>query len=292
MLAAVLITGSLVCIAVGAFYLLKGRATEMARGILKVGVIMGAVTAVAMMPAAHLQAMTVAKTQPSKLAAMEGQYEKGAVELSLFGWVDEANQQTYSLSVPGGTSFLADGDFSAEYPGLNDFAADERPDAVNVIFQSYHLMVALYGAILVVVILGALVLKGVWAKHKWPLVILSLGWLAPLLAIEFGWMVTEFGRQPYIVFGVLKVADAVSLAVPAAQVLATIVLFIVVYTLLLVCWIRLISGTLKHGPEPYLAGGAGAEKAAAPEAPSYFGETEGADAAADDAASKKGGASA
>ena len=290
-IAAVLITGALVCIAVGAYYLLKGRATEMARGILKVGVILGAITAVIMLPAAHLQASTVAKTQPSKLAAMEGQYETAPVELSLLGWVDEANQQTYALSIPGGTSFLADGDFSAEYPGLNDFKADERPDFVNGIFQFYHLMVALYGVILVAVILGALVLKGVWAKHKWPLVILSLAWLAPLLAIEFGWMVTEFGRQPYIVFGVLKVADAVSLSVPAAQVIITIVLFLAVYTLLFVLWVRLIKKTLDHGPEPYLAAmtAGGDEKAAEAEAaPSYFG----ADAAADDAAAKKGGASA
>ena len=301
-LAAVLITGSLVCIAVGAYYLLKGRAQQMARDILKVGVIMGAVTAVVMLPAAHLQASTVAKTQPAKLAAMEGQYETAPVELSLLGWVDEANQQTYALSIPGGTSFLADGNFTTEYPGLNDFAEDERPEFVNFIFQSYHLMVALFGLILVVVILGALVLKGVWAKHKWPLVILSLGWLAPLLAIEFGWMVTEFGRQPWIVYGVLKVSDAVSLAVPAGQVLATIALFIVVYTLLFVCWARLIGKTLKHGPEPYLAAmtDAGANVSASDDAPSYFGADaaataaadKGADAAAGDVAAKKGGASA
>lgn len=290
-LAAVLITGALVCISVGAYYLLKNRAVEAARGMLKVGLVIGVVTTVLMLPAAHLQASTVAKTQPSKLAAMEGQYETAPVELSLLGWVDEANQQTYALSIPGGTSFLADGDFTAEYPGLNDFPADERPEFVNGIFQFYHLMVALFGAIIVVLILGFLVLKGKLAKHKWPLVILSLGWIVPMVAIEVGWLVVEFGRQPWIVFGVLKTADAISATVPAGQVLATLILFVAIYTLLLICWIRLVKGTLNHGIEPYVAeeSGAGAAAVAAKaedETPSYFG----ADAAADDAAAKKGGA--
>lgn len=288
---AVLTMGALVCIGVGAYYLLKGRVQSIAKGFLRTGVILGAICAVAMLPAAHQQALTVARTQPAKLAAMEGQYETGPVALSLFGWVDEQNQQTYALGIPGGTSVLADMDPTVEYPGLNDFDADETTPFVNLIFQSYHLMVALYGAIILVVILGALVLKGKLANHKWPLVILSLGWIAPIAAIEFGWMVTEFGRYPWIVYGELKVEDAISLAVPAWQVLITILLFLAVYTLLFVVWARMLSKTVKAGPEAFLAEGEAAAKDAAAadadSAPSYFD----ADATAD-AAAERGGASA
>lgn len=287
-LVATLIMGALVCVAVGAYYLLRNRAESLARGFVRVGVIMGVVSLVLMIPAAHWQASTVAKTQPSKLAAMEGQYEEGPVDLSLFGWVDEANEQTYALSIPGGTSWLADGDPSVTYPGLNDFEASERPDLVNVTFQSYHLMVALYGVLILVVALGVLVLRGAFANKKWPLVILGLGWVAAIVAIEVGWLVTEFGRLPWIVYGVMRIEDAVSLAVPAGQVLATIVLFLAVYCLIFVCWVRLLRRTLAEGPEAFVAGGAEDAKVEA-FAPSYFGTT--GDAAAD-AAATKGGASA
>lgn len=249
---ALLIMGALVCIAVGAYYLLKKRDEKSGRKLLKIGVIAGVITTVLMLPAAHQQAVVVWENQPTKLAAMEGQYQSGPVELSLFGWVDEENQKTYALSIPGGTSFLATFDFGTEYPGLNDFAAEEQPEGVNFIFQSYHLMVALYGVIALVLLLGILVLAGKLADNKIVLRILQFGWLAPIAAIEFGWIVAEFGRQPWIVWGKLKTVDAISLAVPAWQLLVTLVLFLVVYTLIYVIWARSLVKAVKAGPAHYL----------------------------------------
>ena len=138
------------------------------------------------------------------------------------------------------------------YPGLNDFPVDDQPGAVNLIFQSYHLMVALFGVIVIVLILAALVLAGKLKNHKWPLYIMMFGWIAPIVAIEFGWIVAEVGRQPWIVYGELRTADAISEAVPAAQVVITLVLFAIVYTIIYVAWARSFLKTVKRGPEVYL----------------------------------------
>ena len=178
-------------------------------------------------------------------------------QLSLFGWVDEETQTTYALGIPGGTSFLADGSFDTVYPGLNDYPVEDQPGAVNLIFQSYHIMVAMFGAIVLVLILAALVYAGKLKNHKWPLYILMIGWIAPILAIEFGWVVAEVGRQPWIVWGELRTADAISEAVPAGQVIATLVGFFAVYALIYIAWIRSVVKTVKKGPDVYLSGSEG-----------------------------------
>ena len=234
---ALLILGAFVCIAVGAFYLWKKRDQRSAHIFIRVGTIVGVVTALLMLPAAHAQALAVARTQPSKLAAMEGQYEEGPVALSLFGWVDEEKQETYALSIPGGTSFLADQSFETEYPGLNDFAEDERPEFVNAIFQSYHAMVALFGVICITLVLSFLIVRGKLAGKR----------------IEFGWITAELGRQPWIVFGELKTVDAASASVDATQLMITMGLFVVVYLVVFAGWVRMVAKTIKAGPDAFLA---------------------------------------
>ena len=259
---ALLILGAFVCMAVGALYLWRKRDVASGKLFIKIGTIVGIVTAVVMLPAAHAQALAVAQHQPAKLAAMEGQYETGPVDLSLFGWVDEESQQTYALGIPGGTSFLIDQTFTTEFPGLNDFPADERPESVNVIFQSYHAMVALFGVICVVLVLGFALMRGKLAGRRWPLVVLMVAWLAPYLAIEFGWIVAELGRQPWIVYNELKTVDAVSQAVSSEQLMITLVLFMLVYLILFIGWVRVVVKTIKAGPAAFMVS-EGAEGAAA-----------------------------
>ena len=246
---ALLIMGALVCIAIGAYYKLKGRDASAADKLVRVGTIVGCITFCLMLPAGHQQAVVVAEQQPAKLAAMEGQYDTGPVDLSAFGWVDENGQTTYSLSIPGGTSFLANFDFGVEYPGLNDFPEDERPQGVNAIFQTYHIMVALYGVIAVVCVLGLLVMFGKIKGARWPLYIMMYGWIAPILAIESGWFVAEFGRQPWIVWKELLMVDAVSPSVDAIQLLITMLLFVAVYGLIMVMFLKNSFRLIKEGPE-------------------------------------------
>ena len=112
-------------------------------------------------------------------------------------------------------------------------------------------------------LLGILVLAGKLTDNKIVLRIMQFGWIAPIAAIEFGWIVAEYGRQPWIVWGELKTVDAISLAVPAWQLLVTLALFLLVYTLIYVIWARSFIKTVKAGPSKYLEAAVATE--AAPE---------------------------
>ncbi|MDO4503031.1 MAG: cytochrome ubiquinol oxidase subunit I [Coriobacteriia bacterium] len=254
-LVAVMLCGALMAVAVGAYYLLKKRAGDAGMKLVRLGAIVTLVCAVLMVPAGHQQAVEVAEQQPAKLAAMEGMYESGPVGMSVIGWVDEANQKLITIEIPGLTSFLATGDFNAEFPGLNDFPENERPTDVNLIYQCYHFMLIFFGLAAIALVLALLVTFGKLdvSKRRWPLYLMMVGWAGALLAIQFGWCTAEFGRQPWIVYGQLLTADGVSAVVDAPQVIITLVLFTVVYTFIYVVWARSFIKTVKEGPETIAA---------------------------------------
>ncbi|MDO5044450.1 MAG: cytochrome ubiquinol oxidase subunit I [Coriobacteriia bacterium] len=252
---ALLILGAFLALGLAAYYLKKGRFTHFAKTAFRIGAIVAVITTVLMLPFAHQQAVVVAETQPMKLAAMEAQWVDEPAKLYLFGIVDEANQTVYGPAIPGGTSWLASFDANKVYPGLNSFP-QEDVEALNVpfIFYSYHIMVALYGAIVLVTILA------LWAsfkklKHsqneklsKGLLNLFIWAPLFPMLAIQFGWAVTEVGRQPYVVYGLLKTEDAISMAVSAPELIITILLFMLVYGVIFVTWVKTIVKYIKNGP--------------------------------------------
>lgn len=254
-LVAVMLCGALMAVAVGAYFLLKRRSGNAGIKLVKLGAVVSLICVVLMVPAAHQQAVEVAEQQPAKLAAMEGQYEAGPLGMSLFGWVDEENEKLISVEIPGLTSFLATGDFNAEFPGINDFPEDQRPTDVNLIYQCYHLMLILFGVCILALVLSLLVAFGKLSieKRKWPLYVMMVGWAAALLAIQFGWCTAEFGRQPWIVYGELLTADGISQAVSAPQIIITLVLFGIVYTAIYVIWARSFIKTVKAGPEAIAA---------------------------------------
>ncbi|MDR2108831.1 MAG: cytochrome ubiquinol oxidase subunit I [Coriobacteriales bacterium] len=270
---ALLILGSFCVIAVGAYYLLRRRTPEQiayGKRFIKTGLITGIVTVVLMLPFAHMQATQVAEQQPAKLAAMEGQWEDGPVGFALAGVVDEKTKSSTLLELPfpGFTSFLATGDSSTAYPGLNTVekgpvdltsykgvAVDSYPGGippVNVTFQAYHIMVILFGAMVLWLILaGVLLRKSRDESRPAPKALaylLVFGPLIPFLAIQAGWVVTEVGRQPWVVYGLLKTNDAISMSVSAPEILITIALFIVFYVVLFVAWVRIVLGMIKTGP--------------------------------------------
>ena len=250
-LVAVILCGALVCAAVGAYYLLKRREDYAGTKLLRLGAVTAAVCAVLMMPAGHMQAVEVAEQQPAKLAAMEGMYESGPVGMSLFGWVDEANEKLYTIEIPGLTSFLATWDFKAEFPGLNDFPVDERPANVNLVYQTYHAMLLFFGIVAIALILALLITFGKMdaKKRKWPLVLIMIAPIAAILSIQAGWATAEIGRQPWIVYGQLKTADAISAAVSPGSIILTLVLFALVYTVIYVVWAKSFLKAVKAGPE-------------------------------------------
>ena len=262
---AALALGGLVAISIAAYHYLKGRNLHFAQKTLSTGVAVALIATCALFISAHSTAVGVWNEQPTKLAAMEGQYEDEAAPLYLFGWVDEGNEQVLGLGIPGFTSILATGSPDTVYPGLNTLAETDQYAAldpaevpVNAIFQVYHLMVAISGILALVLVL---VLVGMKTKKirewKWLQKLLIIAPVFPLAAIEAGWFTAELGRQPWIVYpsahapeGVeLLTNEAYSHAVTAPEMWITIVLFCAIYLLLFVAWVRMMSKFVKAGPE-------------------------------------------
>ena len=259
-----LVIGGLVALSVAGYHYLKGTHREFAQKTLRTGIIVTIVATCALFVSAHSTAVGVWNEQPTKLAAMEGQYADEVPPLYLFGWVDETNEEVLGPSLPGFTSFLATFSFDTEYPGLNSLADSERYGdldtselPVNAIFQVYHLMVALSGVIALIIILALIAMKmKKVSEWRWLQKLLVISPIFPFIAIEAGWFTAELGRQPWVVYpaasspdGVaLLTNEAISRSVTAPELLLTIVLFCAVYLLLFVAWGRMASKFVKEGP--------------------------------------------
>ena len=263
---ALLIMGAFASLAVGGWYLLKKKHVDFAMKTVRIGAIVGIVASCAMIVTAHASAVQVSQEQPTKLAMMEGMYSDEVPPLYAFGWVDEENQQVIApFAIPGGTSFLATGTWDTEYQGLNSLAQtdkyadmDVEGQPVNLVFQSYHLMVAMYGLILVTAVLAIVfTARGGQVKSmRWLQKLFVVSPLFPFIAIQVGWITAEVGRQPWVVYpsttgpdGVsLLTSDAISQSVSAPELLATLAIFIAVYALLFVGWARVVSHLISRGP--------------------------------------------
>ncbi|MCL2136859.1 MAG: cytochrome ubiquinol oxidase subunit I [Coriobacteriia bacterium] len=272
-----LILGSFCVIAVGSWYLLKGRNERFGQQFIQMGLRVGIITVILMLPFAHMQAVVVAEHQPAKLAAMEGHWEDGPVDLSILGWVNEELGETKSLSIPGGASFLGSGNTETVYPGLNnleDGLEDTndydgvKPDyyhggipPVNATFQAYHLMVGLYAMLVLWLVFAAIALaRSRQDRFSKPLLtLLVFGPIVPFLAIQSGWMVAEVGRQPWAVYNLLLTSEAVSPVVSAFEIWITILLFVLFYTVLFISWLRVVLSIIRTGPVVEAEGAEGAE---------------------------------
>ena len=272
---ALLILGAFASLAVGAWYLLRGKHADFAMKTIRVGAIVGIVASCALIVTAHSSAVEVSQEQPTKLAMMEGMYDDEVPPLYAFGWVDEENQQVVTpFSIPGGTSFLATGTWDAQYQGLNSLAQTEKYGdmdvadlPVNLVFQSYHLMVAMYGLIMITAILAVVFsLRGGRIRSmRWLQKLLLVSPLFPFIAIQVGWITAEVGRQPWVVYPSTSGPDGVSLltnnaisqSVSAPELLMTLALFAAVYVFLFVGWARVISRFIKRGPVDDAAPAAG-----------------------------------
>ena len=262
---AALVMGGLVALSIAAYHYLKGKNVDFAKKTMKTGIVVALVATCALFVSAHSTAVGVWEQQPTKLAAMEGQYEDEVPPLYFFGWVDEQNEEVTGLGLPGFTSFLATFTFDTVYPGLNSLAETEQYGdldtselPVNAIFQSYHLMVAVSGILLLLIVIAIIAVKtGKIQQWKWFQKLLVIAPIFPLAAIEAGWFTAELGRQPWVVYPsanapdgiVLLTNEAVSKSVSAPELLLTIVLFCVIYLLLFVAWGRLAAGIIKAGPD-------------------------------------------
>jgi len=242
--------GAWLVISVSAYYLVKNKYKDFAIRSLKIALVFAFVASSLQIVSGHQSAIYVSKYQPAKLAAMEGHYPANEpADLTLVGWVDEKNETTHAIKLPKFLSFLIYSDFNKPVTGLKAFTKDLLPP-VNLTFQFYHLMI-IFGVFLFV--LSSLGLfawaRGFLFENKLILTIMIFAVLAPQLANQVGWFTAEVGRQPWIVYNLLKTSDALSEAVTAEMVLSSLVMFTIVYVLLFVLFIFLLNRKIKHGPE-------------------------------------------
>lgn len=243
-----ILTGAFFMAGISAWYLLKGRHQEFARRSLHIGLVAAAVASLLIVVTGHFHSEQVGLTQPAKMAAFEGLFrtEQGA-GLVIWGFPDVANQTVHlRIAVPRLLSFLLHFDPNATVAGLDQFPKEDWPP-VELAFYPYHLMVLLGGWFILISWLGLLLGKRRFTNRTflWAL-LLSLP--LPWLSLELGWMAAELGRQPWAVYGLLRTRDAVSVVVPAEQVLATIILFVLIYSALLALLIFLLVREIRQGP--------------------------------------------
>lgn len=247
--AAALLTGCFVVAGVAAYYMLTRRHAYFARQAMMWAASVGLVLAIAMPFLGHWGALVVAQHQPIKMAAFEnvGDTQTNA-PLYLFGWVT-GDGETVGLSIPSGLSLMLGLSPDHEVTGLNSVAAADRPPA-QITFQSYHLMIAL-GFLFILVLLLALVMQ--WRRRlersRWLLWVLMACIPLSILAINMGWTAAEVGRQPWIVQGLLRTSEGVSPLVSAGQIWTTIGIFVLVYLVLFIAWLRIFLGIIKKGPD-------------------------------------------
>ena len=244
------LAGAFLVLSVHAYYLLKGRFVDLSKRAFKIALIVATVFSLGQLFTGHHSADGVAKNQPVKLAALEGHFDSLAVaDMYILGWVDKEHQKVSGIKIPGGLSFLLHQDFKTPVKGLNAFPEDERPSAINAIFQFYHIMVAI-GMFLIALTLLASFLwwRGKLFEHKWLLRIFVVAVLLPQIANQVGWFAAEMGRQPWVVYGLLRTSDALSKVVTANQVLFSLILFTIIYVLLFGLFIYLLNKKIKHGP--------------------------------------------
>jgi cytochrome d ubiquinol oxidase subunit I len=245
------LAGAFLVISVSAFYILKNKHRDFAKSSFRIALLFALFASLFQLFTGHQSAIGVSKNQPAKLAAMEAHFDSSAAgDLHLFGWVDENNQKVnLGIGIPGMLSYLIYGDIKKPVKGLNAFSSDERPP-VNIVFQAYHLMVAIGVFLIFITVLGIFLWwRGKLFNHKWLLWIFVFSVLGPQIANQVGWITTEVGRQPWIVYGLLKTSDALSKVVTSGQIMFSLILFTVIYLFLFILFIYLLNEKIQHGPD-------------------------------------------
>jgi cytochrome d ubiquinol oxidase subunit I len=247
------VTASAVMCAVGAFYVLSDKHTEHGRLFLRIGVPAFALSSVFVaFPTGDIQGKMVAQYQPVALAAMEGHFDtKSGAGLNVIGQPDVENQRIDNpITLPKVLSFISYGRWNAEVKGLNEVPRDQWPDNIGLLFYSFHIMVGLGTVMIALSLLSFLALRLKKLDTNKPLLwALLLAFPLPYIATTFGWMTAELGRQPWLVYGLLRTADGYSTRVSAGNTLFTLLGFLGLYALLSMLFLFLIQRELAKGPE-------------------------------------------
>ena len=250
------LAGTFLVLSVHAYYILRNRFVEQSKKAFGAVLVIAAISALAQLLTGHSSASGVAENQPAKLAAFEGHYDSLAVaDMYLFGWVNETEQTVTGIKIPKGLTFLIHQDFTTPVKGLNAFNDNDRPGMVNFIFQTYHLMISI-GMLMIGLTLFSLYLwwKGNLFNKRWLMIIFSFSVVLPQIVNQVGWYSAEVGRQPWVVYNLLRTSDALSENVRAEQVLFSLILFTTVYLVLFILFIYLLNKKIQKGLDPLVQG--------------------------------------
>jgi cytochrome d ubiquinol oxidase subunit I len=248
------ITASFVMAAIGAFYVLSNKHLEHGKTVMRVGVIAGFLACGAIaFPTGDGQGKMVARHQPVTLAAMEGLFktEKGA-PIAVIGQPDVDKMRLDNpIEIPHALSFITYQRWNAEVKGLDAFPREQWPDNIPLLYYSFHIMVGLGTIFTGVMALAVFLLwRGKLFTFKPILWALMLMLPLPYIANTAGWMTAELGRQPWLIYGLMKTADGTSPNVSSGSALFTLIGFMGMYALLSVLFLFIVHREIDHGPTP------------------------------------------
>jgi cytochrome bd ubiquinol oxidase subunit I len=246
------ILSAFVVLSVSAFYVLRGRHEQLSRKAFRFVLPFALVCTVLAGVSGHLSADIVAHYQPAKLAAFEGIYhtKPGGTPMILAGVPDPNGEELkYAIGIPGGLSFLVHGNFHEPVQALDTIPRENWPPLV-LPFITYRMMIGSGMALMGLAALGMfLQWRKVLFKQRWLLWIYVFAVVLPYIANQAGWVSAEVGRQPWIVYGLLRTTDGISKSVYADQVLASIIMFSLIYLLLFAVFVFVLNDKIQHGPE-------------------------------------------
>jgi cytochrome d ubiquinol oxidase subunit I len=246
------ITGAFVMAALGAFYWLNGQHGEQSRIYVRVGVMAGLIaSAFQVFPSGDLHGRYMAHHQPVTTAAMEGLFntQRGAPVVLIGQPNPESETIDNPLALNRALSFLIYGTFTAEVPGLDAFPKSDWPGDIPLLFFAYHIMAGLGTIFVAVMVLCALLLwRGKLFETRWALWLLLLCVPLPYIANTAGWVAAEVGRQPWLVYGLLRTSTGYSRMVSTGNGWFTLLGFMGIYTVLSIFFLFLIQRTISEGP--------------------------------------------
>ncbi len=248
-----LLTGAFAIAALGAFYVLSRKQVEYGRMFVKSGVIAGLIASIWMLfPSGDLQGRMVAEHQPVTLAAMEGLFDTThGAPLVLIGQPDmEKRRLDNAIHIPNALSFITYQRWDAKVRGLSEFPREDHPDNVPLLYYSFHMMVGLGTMFIALMVVAAIWLwRGKLYETDWLLWLLMLAFPLPFVANTVGWMVAELGRQPWLVYGLMRTEHGHSPMVSGGNVLFTLLGFFGMYTVLSLLYIFLMLRRIDHGAD-------------------------------------------
>lgn len=250
MLNASFLTAGFVVLAVGARYLIAGKHIDEARTMVRMALGLLAILAPLQLFLGDQHGLNTLKHQPTKIAAMEAHWDGSKPgDFHIFAWPDQkAERNHFEISIPRGSSLVLTHDPNGLFPGLKDVPAQDRPPVATVFF-AFRIMLAVGFFMIGAALYGAFLWwRGTLFTTRWYLRVVAQTWWIGFVAVIAGWVVTESGRQPWIVHGILRTADATS-PVLAGAVLTTLVLFVLVYGIVFGFGAYYINRLLAHGPQ-------------------------------------------